>query len=364
MAVATENRIRAGADAAMGYLRFGMIDLLKLLGGLLVGVFRSHAAREAEMAFLRQQLVVLQRSAPARLRLRSADRLIFVWLYRLLPSLLEAAVVFKPATLVRWHRSGFRLYWRCKSRRRVGRPAVPADIRDLIRTISRDNPLWGAPRIHGELLKLGIDIAQSTVAKYMSRRHGPRSPGWQAFLRNHTAHIAGIDLFVVPTVGFKLLYGLVILRLERRQLVWTDVTANPTAEWIARQITEAFPWDEAPRYLIRDRDTSYGAAVTRRLRAMGIRDRPITPRSPWQNGHVERLIGSIRRECLDHVVVLGERHLRHLLANYAAYYNGCARALHSTRIRRSIALCRQSGVSHQSLGSAVSIGTTFGRHNR
>jgi transposase InsO family protein len=295
LAVATENRIRAGADAAMGYPRFGMIDLLKLLGGLLVGVFRSHAAREAEMAFLRQQLVVLQRSAPARLRLRTADRVIFVWLYRLFPSLLEAAVVIKPETLVRWHRSGFRLYWRWKSRRRVGRPAVPADIRDLIRTISRDNPLWGAPRIHGELLKLGVDIAQSTVAKYMSRHHGPRSPGWQAFLRNHTAHIAGVDLFVVPTIGFKLLYGLVILGLERRRLVWTDVTANPTAEWIARQITEAFPWDEAPRYLIRDRDTSYGAAVTRRLRAMGIRDRPITPRSPWQNGHVERLIGSIPR---------------------------------------------------------------------
>src|SRR5947209_2728824 len=227
MAVATENRIRADADAAMGYLRFGMIGLLKLLGGLLARLFRSRAAREAEMAFLRQQLVVLQRSAPARLRLRTADRLIFVWLYRLFPSLLEAAVVFKPETLVRWHRSGFRLYWRRKSRRRVGRPAVPADIRDLIRTISRDNPLWGAPRIHGELLKLGIDIAQSTVAKYMSRRRGPRSPGWQAFLRNHTAHIAGVDLFVVPTIGFKLLYGLVILRLERRRLVWTNVTANP-----------------------------------------------------------------------------------------------------------------------------------------
>src|SRR5438270_13415094 len=215
MPVATENRIRAGADAAMGYPRFGMIDFLKLLGGLLVDMFRSHAAREAEIAFLRQQLVVLQRSAPARLRLCTADRLMFVWLFRLFPSVLEAAVVFKPETLVRWHRSGFRLYWRWKSRRRVGRPAVPADIRDLIRTISRDNPLWGAPRIHGELLKLGIDIAQSTVAKYMSRRRGPRSPGWQAFLRNHTAHIAGVDLFVVPTIGFKLLYGLVILREQR-----------------------------------------------------------------------------------------------------------------------------------------------------
>src|SRR5258708_5003116 len=232
----------------MSYPCFGMIDLLKLLGGLLVGLFRSRAAREAEMAFLRQQLVVLQRSAPARLRLRTADRLIFVWLNRLLPSLLEAAVVFKPETLVRWHRRGFRLYWRWKSRRRVGRPAIPSDIRDLIRTISRDNPLWGAPRIHGELLKLGIDIAQSTVAKYMSPPHGPRSPGWPAFLRNPTAHIAGVHLCVVPTMGLKLLYGLVILRLERRRLVWTGVTANPTAEWIARQITEAFPWDEAPRY--------------------------------------------------------------------------------------------------------------------
>jgi len=300
----------------------GMIDFLKLFGGSLVGLFRSRAAREAEMAFLRQQLLVLKRSVPARLRLRNADRLIFVWLYRLFPSLLGATVIFKPETLVRWHRSGFRLYWRWKSRRRrVGRPAVQAEIRDLVRTMSRDNPLWGAPRIHGELLKLGSDIAQSTVARYMPHRRGPSSPGWRAFLRNHTAHIAAIDLFVVSTIGFKLLYGLAILRLERRRLVWTNVTRNPTAEWIARQITEAFPWDAAPRYLIRDRDTAYGVAVTRRLRAMGIRDRPIAPRSPWQNGHVEGLIGSIRRECLDHVVVLGERHLRELLANYRTYHN-------------------------------------------
>jgi transposase InsO family protein len=299
-----------------------MIDLVKLLGGWLIGLFRSHAGREAEIVFLRHQLLVLRRSAPPRLRLRTTDRLIFVWLYRLFPSLLGAAIIFKPETLVRWHRSGFRLYWRWKSRRRVGRPQVPSEIRDLVRTISQDNPLWGAPRIHGELLKLGIDIAQSTVAKYMCRRRGPPSTGWRAFLRIHTAHIAAIDLFVIPTIGFKLLYGLVILRLERRRLVWINVTAHPTAEWIARQITEAFPWDEAPRYLIRDRDTSYGVSLTRRLRAMGIRDRLISPRSPWQNGHVERLIGSIRRECLDHVVVLGERHLRHLLANYPTYYNG------------------------------------------
>ena len=325
----------------MDYSGAGMIDFLRLLGGSLVGSFRSRAAREAEMAFLRHQLLVLQRSAPARLRLRNADRLIFVWLYRLFPFLLGAAVIFQPETLVRWHRDGFRLYWRWKSRRRrVGRPTIPAEIRDLVRTMSRDNPLWGAPRIHGELLKLGIDIAQSTVAKYMLRRRGPPSPGWRAFLRNHTAHIAAIDLFVVSTIGFKLLYGMVILRLERRRLAWTNVTANPTADWIARQITEAFPWDEAPRYLIRDRDTAYGVAVTRRLRAMGIRDRPITPRSPWQNGHVERLIGSIRRECLDHVVVFGESHLRHLLANYAIYHNGCARTSRSARMPRYTDPCR------------------------
>ena len=194
-----------------------------------------------------------------------------------------------------------------------------------------------------------------TVAKYMSQRRGPRSPGWQAFLRNHTAHIAGVDLFVVPTIGFKVLYGLVILRLERRRLVWTDVTANPTAEWIARQITEAFPWDEAPRYLIRDRDTSYGAAVTRRLRAIGIRDRPITPRSPWQNGHVERLIGSIRRECLDHVVVLGERHFRHLLTNYATYYNG---------VRTHLALDKDTPLHRpvQTLGRIASVTWLGGLH--
>jgi transposase InsO family protein len=194
-------------------------------------------------------------------------------------------------------------------------------LRALIREMSRVNRLWGAPRIHGELLKLGFDVAQSTVAKYMVRRRGPPSQGWKTFQRNHVPHIGAIDLFVVPTVGFKLLYGLVIIRLQRRHLVWTNATANPTADWIARQITEAFPWEQAPRYLIRDRDASYGHAVTRRLAAMGIRDQPTAPRSPWQNGHAERLIGSIRRECLDHVVILGEAHLRRTLARYADYYN-------------------------------------------
>jgi hypothetical protein len=190
-----------------------MFNVLSILGQLLAPMRRSRVSHDAEILFLRQQLLVLRRSAPARLRLRSTDRLIFVWLYRLFPSLLDAAVIFKPETLVRWHRGGFRLFWRWKSRRRPGRPPVPTGIRNLVRQMSRENPLWGAPRIHGELLKLGIEIAQSSVAKYMERRRGPPSQRWKAFLRNHALHIAAVDLFVVPTVGFKLLYGLVILRL-------------------------------------------------------------------------------------------------------------------------------------------------------
>src|SRR5205823_2680596 len=227
----------------------------------------------------------------------------------------------RPETLVRWHRAGFRHYWRWKSRSFGGRPQIDADLRALIRRMSVDNPLWGAPRIHGELLKLGFEVAQSSVAKYMVKRCGPPSQGWCTFLRNHASDIAAMDLFV-PSIGFDLLYALVIVRLARRDLVWINVTTHPTADWIARQITEAFPWAEAPRYLIRDRDGVYGAAVTHRLRTMGIRDKPIAPGSPWQNGFAERLIGSIRRECVDHLVVLGEAHLRRILTKYATYYNG------------------------------------------
>ena len=191
----------------------------------------------------------------------------------------------------------------------------------MIRRTSVENPLWGSPRIHGELLKLGVAVAQSSVAKYMVRRRGPPSQGWRTFLHNHAPDIAAMDLFVVPTIGFDLLYAFIIVRLDRRVLVWINVTTNPTAEWIARQLTEAFPWDEAPHCLIRDRDQIYGAIVTRRLRAMGIRDKPTAPASPWQNGFAERLIGSIRRECVDHFVVLGEAHLRRILKSYARYYN-------------------------------------------
>jgi transposase InsO family protein len=187
--------------------------------------------------------------------------------------------------------------------------------------MSTENQLWGAPRIHGELLKLGFCVAQSTVAKYMVKRRGPPSQGWKTFLRNHAPDIAAMDLFVFQPVGFKLLYGFVIVRIDRRDLVWINVTTNPMAEWIARQFTEAFPWDGAPGSVIRDRDRVYGAVVTRRLRVMGIRDKPIAAASPWQNGFAERLIGSIQRECLDYIIVSGQAHLRRILIFNADYYN-------------------------------------------
>jgi transposase InsO family protein len=183
------------------------------------------------------------------------------------------------------------------------------------------NPLWGAPRIHGELLKLGVDVGQTTVAKYMVKTKRPPSQGWKTFLVNHADGIASMDLFVVPTISFRLLYGFLILLHARRELLWLGVTAHPTAEWIAQQITEAFCWRNAPLHVVRDRDRVYGARYIQRVRAMGIRDRPIAPHSPWQNAYAERLIGSIRQDCLDHVVVFGEPHLRNLLRSYQRYYN-------------------------------------------
>ena len=298
-----------------------MSDLCRLIWCALIGLFRSRAALEAEIIVLRHQLNVLRRKSPRRLVFSSIDRLIFAGLYQLAPGVLDALKILKPETLIRWHRAGFRAYWRWKSRPRGGRPVIPAEVRQLIREMSIANPLWGAPRIHGELLKLGIDVGQTTVAKYMATKRRPPSQGWKSFLHNHADAIASVDMFVVPTISFRLLYGFLIVRLSRRELLWLGVTAHPSAEWIARQLTEACGWREVPRYIVRDRDGAYGEAFIRRVRAMGIRDRPISARSPWQNGHAERLIGSIRRDCLDHVVVFGEQHLRHLLSSYQEYYN-------------------------------------------
>ena len=333
-----------------------MIGLLCFVLALLASPFKSKLRLEAENTVLRHRLIVLRRRRHGRVRLTNNDRWFFIQLYRWFPSILQVLTIIRPETLVRWHRAGFRRYWRWISRSQGGRPQIEADLRKLIRRMSIENPLWGAPRIHGELLKLGFELAQSSVAKYMVKHRGPPSPGWRTFLRNHAPEIAAMDLFVVPTIGFDMLYALVIVRLDRRDLVWINVTTNPTAEWVARQITEAFPWDGAPGYMIRDHDRIYGTVVTRRLCAMGIRDKPIAPASPWQNGVAERLIGSIRRECVDHIIVLGEAHLRGILKSYANYYN-------SARTHRSLNKDAPASRRIQRTGSIKSHAILGGLHH-
>ena len=214
---------------------------------------------------------------------------------KLWPNLVGMARLVKPETILRWHRTGFRVFWQWKSRNRAGRPRIGRGLRDLIRRISTENPLWGASRIYGELLMLGFEVAQSTVSKYMVRRRNPPSQSWKTFLRNHGEAIAAIDMCVVPTVTFELLFAFLVVGHGRRHLLSFEVTRRPTAEWLARQITEAFPWASTPTYLVRDNDRAYGLVFQRRVRAMGIRDRPIFPNSPWQNGIAERLIGTLRQ---------------------------------------------------------------------
>jgi putative transposase len=296
----------------------GMIPLI--LTGLL-RVLRTRRALVLENLALRHQLAVLQRTAP-RPRLRTADRLLWVLLSRLWSGWPDGVSMVQPATVIRWQRSGFKLFWTWKSRRNgPGRPAVAPEIRALIRQMSKATPLWGAPRIHGELQKLGVEISQAAVSKYVVRHRRPPSQTWRTFLDNHLGNLVSVDFFVVPTVLFKVLFVFVVLAHERRRVVHINVTDAPTAQWTAQQLVEAFPWQTAPRYLLRDRDAVYGVAFSRRAQSMGIHEVKTAARSPWQNPYVERLIGTLRRECLDHVVVLNETHLRRLLSGYLIYYH-------------------------------------------
>ena len=283
------------------------------------GMARSRAALHLEVLALRHQLEVLQRSQPRRLRLVQADRWLWTWLSRVWTAWRTALVIVKPETVMAWHRRGFRFVWTWKSRRRTGRPTAPADLRALIRTMSQTNPVWGAPRIHGELLKLGMDVSQATVAKYMVRRRQPPSQTWRTFLGNHIGQVMAADFFVVPTATYRLLFVLVILAHERRRVVHVAVTDHPTAAWTAQQLREAFPWDRAPRYLIRDHDHAF-EGWTETAKTMGIDELLTAPRSPWQNAYAERFIGSARRECLDHVIVFSAPGLQRLMKLYCAYY--------------------------------------------
>ena len=334
-----------------------MFAALHTIALVIANLFKSRRRLEAENLLLRLQLNVALRRVPARLRLRGIERALLVGLVRLWPDLIDVIQVVKPETVLRWHRAGFKAYWRWKSRRRAGRPRIDRGLRDLIRRVSRENPLWGASRIHGELLMLGFEAAQSTVSKYMLRGRRPPSQSWRTFLRNHAEAIAAIDLCAVQTVTFDRLFAFLVVGHGRRRLLWFEVTRHPTAEWLARQITEAFPWISAPAYLVRDNDRAYGHAFTARVRAMGIRDRPITPGSPWQNGVAERLIGTLRRECLDHLVILGEAHLRRVLSAYAAYYN---------QSRTHLALQKNSPLERavQRVGEVAVIPVLAGLHHR
>ncbi len=290
--------------------------------GLLSFLFKTSAELRLENLALRHQLGVLRRSAPKQLKLTPADRIFWVWLRRVWVEWKSALLIVKPATVIAWHRKGFRLFWSWKIRRgKRGRPAVPQEIRDLIRMMSRNNPLWGAPRIHGELLKLGIEITEPTVAKYMLRRRKPPSQTWRTFLENHVKSMVSVDFFTVPTIRFQVLYVFLVLAHDRRRILQFGVTANPTAEWTVQQLRNAFPWDSAPRYLLRDRDRIFGKDFVEQVEAMGIKQVLSAPRSPWQRAYVERLIGSIRRECLDHVIVFNESSLRRILSAYCRYYH-------------------------------------------
>jgi transposase InsO family protein len=228
----------------------------------------------------------------------------------------------QPCTVIAWRRQRFRDHWRRLSQRgQPGRPAIPKEVRQLIRDMWRANPTWGSPRIVGELRKLGIDVAKATVETYRVRPPKPPSPTWKTFLKNHVQDLVSLDFFVVPTITHNVLFVLLILAHERRRVVHFNMTEHPTAQWTAQQVVDAFPWDEAPRYLLRDRDRVYGGSFRQRVHNMGIEEVVIAPRSPWQNPYVERLIESLRRECLDHVIVLHERHLRRLLTGYFHYYH-------------------------------------------
>jgi putative transposase len=270
---------------------------------------------------LRQQLAVLNRQH-RRPKLRRSDRVFWLFLSRFWVRWREALIIVKPDTVVRWHRKRFASYWRRLSHNRPGRPGTDREIRELIRRMARSNPLWGAPRVHGELLKLGINISERTVSRWMPRRTKPPSQTWRAFLDNHIDDLVSMDFFTVPTATFRVLFVLIILAHDRRKIVHFNVTEHPTAEWTGQQIVEAFCEGKVPRFLIRDRDGVYGLTFQDRVKALGIEEVVIAPRSPWQNPYSERVIGSLRRECLDYVVVLGEKHLRRIMRHYLSYYHG------------------------------------------
>jgi putative transposase len=325
----------------------------------LLASFRRRAALQVEILALRHQLGVLQRSVK-RPKLSATDRILWVWLSSVWNEWRTSVFIVKAATVIAWHRKGFRLFWTWKVRHgKPGRPMVPREVRELIRIMSRENPIWGAPRIHGELLKLGIDIGETSVSKYMVRRRRPPSQTWKTFLANHVKSMVSVDFFTVPTIRFQVLYVFLVLAHDRRRILHFAVTAHPTAEWSIQQLREAFPWDSAPQYLLRDRDRIFGKEFVDQVKAMGIKQVLSAPRSPWQRAYVERVIGTIRRECLDHVIVFNERSLYRHLRDFIEYYH---------RTRTHLGLQKDTPefrpVQSTEAGRIISIPEVGGLHHR
>jgi putative transposase len=335
------------------------IFLTTLLASL-ASIFRSRASLGLENLALRHQIGVLHRSAAKRLKLTSGDRLLWICLSRLWGDWRSALAIVKPETVVAWHRAAFRLFWTWKVRcGKPGRPVISSEVRDLIRKMCRENPGWGAPRIHGELLKLGIDIGQSSVSKYMVRCRKPPSQTWRTFLENHAQQLVSIDFFTVSTIRFQVLYVFLVLAHDRRRILHFNVTAHPTADWTGQQLREAFPFARLPRYLLRDRDAIFGDDFREHVRDMGICEVLSAPRSPWQRAYIERVIGSVRRECLDHMIVFHETSLRRTLTSYFDYYR---------RSRTHLSLGKDSpeprAIHPPKMGSVVALPLLGGLHHR
>ena len=295
-----------------------------------------------------------------RPKLCTTDRLLWIALARVWAGWRQALIIVSPDTVLRWQRRRFREYWtKLSARPTGGRPTVEAELRALITRMASANPLWGAPRIHGELLKLGLNVAERTVSRLMSKRRLRPSQTWRTFLDNHVRDVVALDFFTVPTAGLRVLFVLVVLAHHRRRVVHFNVTEHPTAHWTAQQLIDAFPDDSGPSYLLRDRDQIYGEHFRRRVKGMSIEEVVIAPHSPWQNAFAERLIGSIRRECLNHVLVLGERHLRRILTGYFAYYH---------QARTHLALAKDAPdvrpVEPASAGRIVQLPEVGGLHHR
>jgi hypothetical protein len=336
-----------------------MLELLIAIGRALALALRGHRELVLENLALRQQLTAVKRTTK-RPHFQTRDRLFWIALARIWRNWRTALVLVQPDTVVRWHRDWLRRRWTRRSKPRPdGRPPLDQQIQVLVREMATANPLWGAPRIHGELRTLGVDVSERTVSRLLERHPRPPSQTWRTFLTNHLASAASIDFFTVPTLTGRVLFVLVLLSHHRRRIVHVNVTDHPTAIWSAQQVVDAFPDDTAPRWLHRDRDRIYGDVFQCRVAGMGIADVVSAWASPWQNPYVERLIGSIRRECLDHVIVINEAHLRRVLTTYGRYYH---------RSRTHLGLEKDTPdhrpVSGISTGPIVAIPEVGGLHHR